>query len=391
MAFISIGKIDKNLIPMLAGCIFCFLNRLLNKYDDSLLFTNQIMMNIYISSSKLLTIAPYIIFLINSKKVHSNEIQLKNYTKSFLYKQLNKNVNKIIKGKWAFIILAAIIYLFNQFFFVFTIKIKSNTTILNILITSIFYYLIFKIKLYRHHYLSVILIILVGLIIDIILGNLQYDTSTNLGLFFFRLLRECLYSLSSVVDKYIMEKKFGSVYEILLSNGVITTTIFIIAAIIDSKYFGYYDYEGYFTNFDWIEFLVAAGTIISQFGLNLCILLTNKSNSPCHIFIIFIFGQLAYYINFTGISIIVILCLIIILFLSFIFNEIIEINCFSLSKNTKNNISRRASNEDNNLIVSYDYNDNDSYDITLESKEGYILKNKDIKNTELDEVSEEYE
>ena len=341
----------------------------------------------FISSSKLLTIVPYIIFLINSKKVHSNEIQIKNGTNSFIYKHINNNVNKIIKGKWAFIILAAIIYLINQFFFVFTIKIRSNTTILNILITSIFYYLIFKIKLYRHHYLSVILIILVGLIIDIILGNLQYDTSTNLDLFFFRLLRECLYSLSSVVDKYIMEKKFGSVYEILLSNGVITTTIFIIAAIIDSKYLGYYDYEEYFTNFDWIEFLVAAGTIITQYGLNLCILLTNKSNSPCHIFIIFIFGQLAYYINFTGISIIVILCLIIILFLSFIFNEIIEINCLGLSNNTKKNISRRATSEDINSL--FNNNDNDSYDITLESKEGYILRNKDIKNNELDEVSEE--
>ena len=53
MAFINIGKIDKNLIPMIAGCIFCFLNRILNQYDGSLLFKNQIMMNIYISTSKL--------------------------------------------------------------------------------------------------------------------------------------------------------------------------------------------------------------------------------------------------------------------------------------------------------------------------------------------------
>ena len=326
-------------------------------------------------------------YLINYKKVHSKEIKNKNHTASILYKYLNYRENKITRDKWLFIILAVIIYLFNQFFFVFTIKIRSNTTILNILITSIFYYLIFKIKLYRHHYLSVILIILVGLIIDLILGNIQYDTSNNLGLFFFRLLRECLYSLSSVVDKYILEKKFGSVYEILLANGIITTTIFIIAAIIDSKYFGYYDYEKYFTNFNWIEFLVAAGTIITQYGLNLCILLTNKNNSPCHIFIIFIFGQLACYINFTGISIIVILCLIIILFLSFIFNEIIEINFLGLSNNTKHNISKRASNEDINLIDS----DNDSYNIVLENNCEYILKKKDLKDSELNEVNEESE
>ena len=54
-----------------------------------------------------------------------------------------------------------------------------------------------------------------------ILGNLLFDIDNNLGLFFFRLLREVLFSLSSVVDKYILEKKFGFVYEILLTNGVI--------------------------------------------------------------------------------------------------------------------------------------------------------------------------
>ena len=63
MAFISIGKIDKNLIPMIAGCIFCFLNRILNQYDGSLLFKNQIMMNIYISTSKLFTIIPFILLI----------------------------------------------------------------------------------------------------------------------------------------------------------------------------------------------------------------------------------------------------------------------------------------------------------------------------------------
>ena len=82
----------------------------------------------------------------------------------------------------------------------------SNTTILNILITSIFYYCIFKIKLYRHHYLSVILIIITGFAIDIILDNYQYDIKNNLAILFIRLIREILYSLSSVIDKYIMEK-----------------------------------------------------------------------------------------------------------------------------------------------------------------------------------------
>ena len=385
MAFISIGKIDKNLIPMIAGCIFCFLNRILNQYDGSLLFKNQIMMNIYISTSKLFTIIPFILLKINSKKVSSNDIQTIKNQQALKY--MNKSgAKRIIAGKWGFIFLAVMIYFVNQIFFVLTIKVHSNTTILNILITSLFYYLIFKIKLYRHHYLSIILIIIVGFIIDMILGNLLFDIDNNLGLFFFRLLREVLFSLSSVVDKYILEKKFGSVYEILLTNGVITSTLFIIFAIIDHNFFGIYNYEEYFNNFDTTELLVASGVIITQLGLNVSILFTNKNNSPCHIFIIFIFGQLAYYIDFSGSNAIVIFCLIIILFLSFVFNEILEINFLGLSDNTKKNISKRAEDEDNMIITK-----SDTYDSMLEGQDGYILKSKDFKSIESDAVDEKDE
>ena len=385
MAFISIGKIDKNLIPMIAGCIFCFLNRILNQYDGSLLFKNQIMMNIYISTSKLFTIIPFILLKINSKKVSSNDIQTIKNQQALKY--MNKSgAKRIIAGKWGFIFLAVMIYFVNQIFFVLTIKVHSNTTILNILITSLFYYLIFKIKLYRHHYLSIILIIIVGFIIDMILGNLLFDIDNNLGLFFFRLLREVLFSLSSVVDKYILEKKFGSVYEILLTNGVITSTLFIIFAIIDHNFFGIYNYEEYFNNFNTTELLVASGVIITQLGLNVSILFTNKNNSPCHIFIIFIFGQLAYYIDFSGSNAIVIFCLIIILFLSFVFNEILEINFLGLSDNTKKNISKRAETEDNMIITK-----SDTYDSMLEGQDGYILKSKDFKSIESDAVDEKDE
>ena len=385
MAFISIGKIDKNLIPMIAGCIFCFLNRILNQYDGSLLFKNQIMMNIYISTSKLFTIIPFILLKINSKKVSSNDIQTIKNQQALKY--MNKSgAKRIIAGKWGFIFLAVMIYFVNQIFFVLTIKVHSNTTILNILITSLFYYLIFKIKLYRHHYLSIILIIIVGFIIDMILGNLLFDIDNNLGLFFFRLLREVLFSLSSVVDKYILEKKFGSVYEILLTNGVITSTLFIIFAIIDHNFFGIYNYEEYFNNFNTTELLVASGVIITQLGLNVSILFTNKNNSPCHIFIIFIFGQLAYYIDFSGSDAIVIFCLIIILFLSFVFNEILEINFLGLSDNTKKNISKRAETEDNMIITK-----SDTYDSMLEGQDGYILKSKDFKSNESDTVDEKDE
>lgn len=133
--------------------------------------------------------------------------------------------------------------------------------------------------------------------------------------FFCRILREIFYSLHSVIDKYVMEKKFGSVYELISTNGIIILSFFVIFGVFNYYYIRWMDdYEEYFSNFNYKELLVILGVMITQLGLNLCILFTNRDNSPCHIFIIFIFGQLAFCLNFTGVTILVLLLLILILF-----------------------------------------------------------------------------
>ena len=85
--------------------------------------------------------------------------------------------------------------------------------------------------------------------------------------------------------------------------------------------------------------------MVTQLGLYICILITNKNYTPCHIFIIIVFGQFGQYANFSGETIVVIICLIVMLFFALIFNEIIEINIFGLSNNTKKNIENRAKTE----------------------------------------------
>jgi len=341
MALISIGKIDMNLIPMIIGCIFCFLNRLLNQYDGTLLLKNAILTNIVISSSKLFTVIPLLILKFRSNKVNSNEIKSVNSLKKLKYIYTEKKI-EITQHKGRYILLSAFIFFVQSIFFVLTFEIKTNSWIWNILITSLFYYWLFKIKLFKHHYLCIIIIILIGFIIDLVLQNLQNDISDNLTLFLFRVLREILYSFHDVIDKYIMEKKFGSIYEILLSNGIITLILLLIFAVLDYKFFGLDDYEEYFNNFNGKELLVIFGVMITQLGLHIAIIITNRNYTPCHIFIIFVFGQLAYYIDFSGISIIVLLCLFFILFMALIFNEIIELNFCGLSDNTKRRISERA-------------------------------------------------
>ena len=379
MTIISLGNIDMKLVPMIYGCIFCFFNRLLNKYKEALLWKNPILQNIFISFSKLFTVIPFLIIIIKSKKVHSTDIERINTNSlKYIYKDEQK---RIIKFKWVYIVLSAIIFLFNQFFYVISVKAKTNTSILNIVIISLFYYFLFKIKLYRHHYASIIIIIIVGFIIDLVLRNLQYDINNQPLLLLYRFLRETLYSLSCVIDKYVMEKKFGSVYEIIFPNGVISFLFFIIFALFDYYYsiYGMDDYEKYFNNFDAIEFLVALGVIVTQLGLNLGILFTNKNYTPCHVFIIFIFGQLANYIDFSGLSIAILFCLLFILFMSLIFGEIIEINICGLSENTKRNISLRAKIEEDIIRTT------DTIDSMQEDTDGYIIKSKDFKSNNLDD------
>ena len=388
MALLNLGLIDKNLIPIIFGSISCFLNRLLNKYKYTLLFKNPILTNISISSSKIFAIIPLIITKLRSKQIDDNKIESENNDCSVEYIYINANKSNII-DKWKYIILSVIVFFFNQFLFVITNKVKSNLTILNILITSIFCYLFFKIKLYRHHYLSVILIVITGLVIDLILGNLQYDFSNNLVFVFLRLLRETLYSLTSVIDKYIMETKFVSVYELLLCHGISHVILFILFAIIDYNYFHIDDYEEYFSKFNTMELLVLFGVLITQFGINLSILMTNRDNTPCHVFIIFVFGQLAYYINFSGTSIIVIFCLILILFFSLIFNEIIEINCFGLSINTKRNIRLRA-NKENVVEMIISKVDSYDYDYFSEGNDGRFSKDSQSSSFNCEECSETY-
>ena len=110
----------------------------------------------------------------------------------------------------------------------------------------------------------------------------------------------------------------------------------LIFSIFDYYFIQWNEFSDYFNNFDYIELLVMLGFKLTQLVMNISTLFAKKNNSPCHVFIILVFGQLAYYIKFdSALDIIIIVCLIIIFFLSFIFNEIYEINVLGLSFYTK--------------------------------------------------------
>ena len=343
MALISMGKLDKNQIPIIIGCVFSFLNRILNQYEGAQLLKNQILTNICIAISRFLTVFPYIILIIKNSQSKNNN----NKDKALINTKINyiDQKRKAVTGKWIFIFLSSFTYLVQTFFFVFSFEIKTNAWIWNILFSSVFYYLIFKVKLYKHHILSIILIIIIGLIIDLVTNNLQTEIVDKTVLLLLKFLKEVIFSLHIVIAKYVMERKYVSVYELSFHIGVFNLIFLGAFVIIDYNYIGIDNYEDYFNNFNSTELLVVFGVILTQIGINLGTLFTAKNNSPCHVFIIFVFGQLAYYKNLKDDLILVIISLILILFLSLIFNEIIEINFCGLSHNLKRNIASRAESE----------------------------------------------
>ena len=142
----------------------------------------------------------------------------------------------IIKGKYKYLIIFSAIYFIQSMFIPYTINVASNTWIFDILFTLIIYYLVFKIKLYKHHYLSIILIIITGIILDLVLGNLQKDISDNILPFLLRMTKEIMISSVDVINKFLMDKKFCSVYEISFFNGLIVLLLVGIFSIFNYYY-----------------------------------------------------------------------------------------------------------------------------------------------------------
>ena len=346
MACISLGKIDKNIIPIIVGSIFCFLNRLLNVTKPQI-YENTILTNIVISLSRFLTIIPLIIFKIKFKQDRSYNDKNNNSDKNSKSIVLIYKNNRIyVKGLAKYVLLSAVIYLIQSIFFALAFKATTNAWIWYILIASIFYYLMFKVRLYKHHYLSIFFIIVIGTVIDLTTEAIIVDANNEPLALVSKYIKEILFSLYNVIAKYVMEKKYISVYEFSFYIGAFNLIVLIIFSIFDYYFFHIYsNYGDILSNLGGIEILKVLGVLFTQVGINLGTLFTTKNCSPCHLFIIFVFGQVAYYINFDIYRGLVISCLIIILFFSLIFSEIIEINLFGLSHNTKKNIIARSESE----------------------------------------------
>ena len=364
MAIISLGKIDKKMFSILMGCIFCFLSRSVSAFEATILFDHPIIVSFSIAIAKCFNIIPFIIIKLRSKKVHKsdNENNNKINKEVELYYIKTRIKNKV---KYAYYLLISFILFMISILYSITQGMKANYWIWDIVFTTILSHLMLKFKLYKHHYLCIIMIILIGVIIDLIYENIQNDFSNNILSVLFKFLREVCICLFDVISKYVMDTKYCSVYELSFFTGVFDFILIGIFAIFDYYFFELDDLGQYFNNLNGIETIKLLAFMISQLGIDLCCFITEKNYTPCHIFIIYVFGQLVYYINFSLKSLIIFICFFLILIFALIFNEIIELNFYGLSDNIKRNIINRGENEDHNIeLIEQKYLidiDNDNY------------------------------
>ena len=361
MAIISFGNINKKILFAIFGGIFKLLSDLLIK---CLRESNKIeirehpfILGINAGLGYCISFIPFLIFkrnydYLNQKTFDVDEKLIYNETDDYFLEKREKKFRP-----WLIIAFCDFFQKLLSFIYISL----YNFWMFDILFILIFSHFILKVKLYKHHFISLMLIIIFGIIINIIY-NIYEEISEE---FFFKILNtfiiEIIFSLQIVVAKYAMEYKLSSPYEICLFEGVFLLVINLILLIIftfipmsEIKYIKNTKYEGkmyidnffqYFSKISYIEVISFIIIMLGRFGFNIFCLLIIKYFTPSHSIIILIIGEV--YFAFNDLEplwrvFIEYFVYALLIFVMLVFLEIIEINLWGLQKNTERNISLRA-------------------------------------------------
>lgn len=388
---IKIGKIDKKLIiPILAGILYLPFYIISEKM---ILQNHFIIFSLCSAMGMILSIIPLLISKYNMKRAMSNKtinkINKKTVEIQLIY---NKSSDEIKRYKHFYLFLSSITDFLQSIIAVITFQanIRVNFCLFDIIFISILSYVVLNIKLLKHQIISMTIIVISGLIVDFFIGNLR-DLLNNFGYILLRLFCEFSFSFTQIINKYCMDYKFVSPYEVCFFLGIFTFIYYLISLIISSnvschlnfcyledknkkKYFD--KFSIYIENVDKKESFYFILEMIILSLINILTLLTIKYFTPFHSIIILIIGR----INFTidkfidGNSkledIIHIILFIFILFGLLIYFEIIILNFCGIQTNTKDNIEKRGI-LDTNMTIN---DDNNSREDTL---------------TEINEINEE--
>ena len=337
--YIRLGNVDKRIIYVIIGAISKFVTSLIFKYFDENSSEYPLIYAINAACGMSLSIFPFIYIEIISRRLKRKEKESLTQKKLIFNDSYEEHYTKMRCKKY-FLILLSSIFDYGQKFLTlkFSPNIKENFWVFDILFVNIFSIFILKTKLYRFQYLSLSIIVVLGIILNFLyLYDLEEEEEYILLII---LSIEVMYSLKNVINKYSMEFNFCSPYEIGFYEGffsLIVSTLLLYFTQLDK-------FNEYYQKLDTREIIIFIGTMICRWFFNIFGLITVKVYTPSHIVLILIFGEIAFaffgkysWKIYPSIAI-----LIIILFMLLVFTEIIELHFCGLQYDTKKNISDRA-------------------------------------------------
>ena len=377
---ITLGKTNKFLFLLLIGGVL--FTSIIVVENCSKSFTEQKKHPVIYTLSYSIGLSLSFILLIIYKKRNKNKID---HNANILLKQIS-SVKKFI---WYFFI-SIINYFAYIILCIFWINVDNyfNTWGIMLLFMSLFSHFILNVKLYRHHYLSIIAVVAIGFIYNFVMNKFSEEKiSKDYFSYSVQFVNVCLISLINVIYKYLMDKKNIISYEIIFAEGLIMVVFCIVTLIITTKLGVIDNFFDFINGVDQTEIYVFISLTLIQFILYSIEIIVINMFSPTHILLIYIIKDflivfiylddklplILYVVFCIGIS----CCILMIL----VFTEIVELNFLGLSKMTKKNIELRAR-LDSVLelnITEDDISENDK----INYEEYYLYVDK-IKPTELD-------
>ena len=350
---LSLGIISKNIILVFLAAIihFClFIIKQESKFFAVKNYHPIVYLLIY-SISLILSISLLLTNIISSKRKKKNTINysLTNVNITSASIQIKK-ISRIEKYMW-YLLISFIDFITNIFanYYWFGPDFIMYSWSFGVIFLSFFSYKILNYKLYKHHYLSMIIISISSIIGFIITFFNVENKFVHFYSFLICLATTILYILEYTIDKYLMFTKYIKPYEILFSEGIIELVLSIITLIITTN-IGFLDnYYDFSKQLDKKEVIIIIFLIIFNFAFFSILIIIIDIYSPYYIFLLYIIPVLFIYLynlikigDYYYFIIIYLLGNSLCIFMSLVFTEIIELNCFGLSYMTKKNIELRA-------------------------------------------------
>ena len=389
---ISFGHINLYILIILLGAVFNTAKYLItNKSkklgeDDPKKPESQhpVIITINYAMGLCLSFIFFIIYKIRNKRNKTTNIFLLDniINKSNIYKEVTK------KEKFLWILLGSIIDFIANIINSYNWVKKDNYLCYwpsNILLMSLFSYLLLKMKLYKHHFLSIIIIILISVAHIFISGNFEIQTlKENYKGYIIYFFTEGTFNILYVLYKFFMIKKSIKSYGILFFQGLIELILGIIVLAITTKYCPELDSLFIFIEgIDGKEIFRFVSLIFINFITFVTIFIILDIFTSFHIFLLNIISEIIicsaediFNSNFYIMIIVYSIFLIFSVFVVLVFIEIIHLNFCGLSYMTKKNIEERA------RLDSMLNDDNDD-----DEKNDYIIKNNDDETINLGEYS----